>query len=189
MRALLRASRAIDALNDKLGRGVSWLAVAMVLLGAGNALLRYAGAHLGRNLSSNALLEGQWYLFSLLFLLGAGWTLRHDRHVRVDVLFGRLSERARAWIDLAGTALFLLPFCAMGLAYSVPSVWSSIRRLEGSSNAGGLPRYPIKAVLLVAFVLLALQGLSEAVKRIAFLRGLGPYGPSREQRDPEEVVA
>jgi TRAP-type mannitol/chloroaromatic compound transport system permease small subunit len=171
---LLRLSRRIDRLNDAVGSGVSWLALVMVLLGAFNAVARYLGRFVGTDLSSNAYLEGQWYLFSLLFLLGAAWTLRQDRHVRVDVLYGRLSPRARTWIDLVGSLLFLLPFCAFALWVSWPSVRNSIATWEVSPDPGGLPRWPLKAVVLVAFGLLALQGVSEAIKRLAVLRGRVP---------------
>lgn len=174
MNLLLRVSRLIDRLNDALGRGVSWLALAMVLLGAFNAVARWLGRFVGRDLSSNAYLEGQWYLFSLLFLLGAAWVLREDRHVRVDVLYGRLSERGKAWVDLAGGLIFLLPFCAFALVVSFPSVANSVAILEVSADPGGLPRWPLKAMLLVSFGLLALQGSSEIVKRVAFLRGMTP---------------
>ena len=174
MNLLLRLSRGIDRLNDAIGRGAAWLALVMVLLGAFNALARYAGRFAGRDLSSNAYLEGQWYLFSLLFLLGAAWTLRQDKHVRVDVLYGRLSERVKNWIDLVGTLVFLLPFCAFALWASLPSVRHSIETGEVSPDPGGLPRWPIKAVILAAFLLLALQGLSEAIKKIAILRGRLP---------------
>lgn len=185
--SLLRLSRGIDRLNDAIGRGAAWLALVMVLLGAFNALARYVGRFVGRDLSSNAYLEGQWYLFSLLFLLGAAWTLRQDRHVRVDVLYGRLSARAKTWIDFVGTLIFLLPFCGFALWASLPSVRHSIQTWEVSPDPGGLPRWPIKAVILVAFVLLAAQGLSEAIKRLAVLRGLKPEdGPESHERGGHE---
>jgi TRAP-type mannitol/chloroaromatic compound transport system permease small subunit len=174
MQRLLRLSSAIDRWNGRLGRAASWLAVVMVALGAFNAVARYLGRFTGSALTSNAFVEAQWYMFSLLFLLAAAWTLRSDRHVRVDVLYGRLSARARAWIDLAGTLLFLIPFCVFALLVSWPSVRNSFAVREVSPDPGGLPRYPIKAVILVAFGLLLLQGISEALKRIAFLRGVGP---------------
>ena len=174
MKRLLLLSRLIDSLSDRVGRGVSWLALAMVLLGAFNAVARWLSRFVGHDLSSNAYLEGQWYLFSLLFLLGAAWALREDRHVRVDVLHGRLSERGKAWVDLVGGLALLLPFCVFTLVVSLPSVRSSIATLEVSPDPGGLPRWPLKAMLLVAFVLLALQGVSEIIKRAAFLSGRAP---------------
>ncbi len=174
MKRLLLLSRLIDGLSDRVGRGASWLALAMVLLGAFNAVARWIGRFVGHDFSSNAYLEGQWYLFSLLFLLGAAWALREDRHVRVDVLYGRLSDRGKAWIDLAGGLVFLLPFCVFALVVSWPSVFSSIAILEVSPDPGGLPRWPLKAMLLVSFALLGLQGVSEIIKRVAFLSGRAP---------------
>jgi TRAP-type mannitol/chloroaromatic compound transport system permease small subunit len=171
---LIRASRLIDRLSDAIGRGVSWLALVMVLLGAFNAIARWLGRFVGRDLSSNAYLEGQWYLFSLLFLLGAAWVLREDRHVRVDVLYGRLSDRGKAWIDLAGGFVFLLPFCIFALVVSYPSVANSFAIREVSADPGGLWRWPLKMMLLVSFGLLALQGVSEIIKRAAFLMGRMP---------------
>jgi len=168
---LSRFARLVDRATLALGHAVSWLALAMVLLGAGNALLRHAGRFFGRNLSSNALLEGQWYLFSVLFLLGAAWTLRADRHVRVDVLHGRLGPRARAWVDLVGTLIFLLPTCVAAAWLCWPAARNSFAVREVSPDPGGLPRWPLKALVLAAFALLALQGLAEAARRVAFLRG------------------
>jgi TRAP-type mannitol/chloroaromatic compound transport system permease small subunit len=171
VRPLLRVAAAIDRVNGWIGAGASWLVLAMVLIGAGNALARYLGRFAERNLSSNVWLELQWYLFSVLFLLAASWALREDAHVRVDVLYGRLPARARAWIDLVGGALLLLPFCLFVLWVSWPSVRSSWLVREGSPDPGGLPRYPLKAMILVAFALLLLQGVAEVVKSIARLRG------------------
>jgi TRAP-type mannitol/chloroaromatic compound transport system permease small subunit len=171
MRWWLALSRGIDGLNERVGAAVSWLSVAMLLLGALNAVLRYLGRFAGASWSSNAYLEAQWYLFSVLFLLGAGWTLRHDAHVRVDVLYGQLSARRKAWVDLIGTAIFLLPFCVFGLLTSWPAVRASWEVWEGSPDPGGLPRYPLKTLILVCFVLLFLQGVSELIKRAALLSG------------------
>ncbi len=151
-----------------------WLVGVMVLVGAANAVLRYAGRWTGAHFSSNAWVELQWYLFSVVFLVGASYALRHDAHVRVDVFYGRLSPRGRAWIDLAGTVLFLVPFCVFMLAASWPSVAASWRVREGSPDPGGLARWPIKAVVLLAFALLLLQGIAEAVKRVRVLRGAAP---------------
>ena len=172
-----RFAAGIDRLSDALGRGVSWLVLVMVLVGAGNALARYLGRFLGTNLSSNAYLELQWYLFSLVFLLAAGYALRHDAHVRVDVIYGRLGPRARAWIDVLGGLFLLLPFCGLALWVSWPSVYNSWRVLEDSPDPGGLPRYPIKSVLLVAFAWVAVQGVSQVIKTIAVLCGDRPEEP------------
>ncbi len=171
MSTLLRLSRLIDGITGGLGRVVSWLCLVMVVIGAGNAAARYAGRFVGVNLSSNALLEAQWYLFSATFLLAAADTLRRDAHVRVDVLFGRLSPRGRAAIDAAGILLFLLPFCGFALWVCWPSVAASWAVLEQSPDPGGLPRYPIKSLIIVSFWLLIAQGVSELIKRLELLLG------------------
>lgn len=179
-----RFVRVVDSLTERVGRAVSWLILAMVLIGAYNAVARYLGRGLGVNLSSNAYLEAQWYLFSLVFLLAAAYTFKHDGHVRVDVLYGRLSKRGKIWIDLVGTVVFLLPFSLFTLWVSWPTVRNSWRVLEGSPDPGGLPRYPIKSVILLAFALLALQGFAEVVRRVGMLR-------SREEvsGDPGEATS
>jgi len=171
MRTLTAISRGIDAMNERVGKLVGFLVLAMVGIGAFNSLARYLGRFTETQLSSNAFLEGQWYLFSLLFLLGAGYTLRRDEHVRVDVFYGRLSTRNKALIDLVGGLLFLLPFCVFALWVSWPSVSNSWSVWEQSPDPGGLPRWPIKTMILVSFVLLFLQGISEVIKRIRVLRG------------------
>ncbi|MXX77255.1 MAG: TRAP transporter small permease subunit [Holophagales bacterium] len=161
-----------DRLNTRLGVAVSWLTLAMVAVGAYNAVVRYLGRFTGWNLSSNAYLELQWYMFSLVFLLGAAYALLTGAHVRVDVVFSRLPERWRRRIDFWGSLLFLVPFAVFGLVMSWPAVRNSWAVLEVSSDPGGLPRYPIKSVLLVAFTLLALQGLAEAARNWLRLRAL-----------------
>jgi len=176
MKALLRVASAVDRLNRAVGRIVAWLVLGMVLVGAFNTVARYLGRYLGVALSSNAWIELQWYLFSLVFLLGAAYALERDAHVRVDVLYGRLSPRGRAWIDVVGTVVFLLPFCAFGIWMSLPTVRSSWAVLEMSPDPGGLPRYPIKTAIPVAFALLFFQGVSELIKKVAFLRGIRPAG-------------
>lgn len=172
MRRWLRVAGTIDRLNERIGRAVYWLALLMVLVGTFNAVARYVGRYVGMNLSSNAYIELQWYMFSLIFLLAAAYTLKHDAHVRVDVFYGRLSERARAWIDLLGTLVFLIPFSAFAIWVSWPAVRNSWAALEGSPDPGGLPRYPIKTMIPIAFALLILQGVAEAIRRIALLRGM-----------------
>jgi TRAP-type mannitol/chloroaromatic compound transport system permease small subunit len=171
MLLLGRISDAIDALAERLGGLVGWLTLGMVLVGAFNAVARYLGKFIGMNLSSNAYIEAQWYLFSAVFLLGAAHTLQRDQHVRVDVLYGRLSKRGKAWLDSAGTVLFLIPFCIFGLVISFPAVRNSWAVLEVSPDPGGLPRYPIKTLMLVCFGLLLLQAISELIKRVRTLRG------------------
>lgn len=175
MDALLRFSAAIDRLNRALGRGVAWLTLAMVLVGATNALVRYVGSWFQASWTSNALLELQWYLFSLVFLLGAPYALRAGAHVRVDVLYARLSQRGQAWIDLVGGLLLLIPFCVFAIWVSYGFVADSWATREASNNVGGLARYPLKSMLPVAFLLIALQGASEVVKRLAIVRGRAPH--------------
>ena len=165
-------TRVVDRFTGRLGRLISWLTLAMILIGAYNAIARYLGRFIGINLSSNLYLELQWYLFSLVFLLGAGFALKENSHVRVDVLYGRLRRRARARIDVIGSVLMLIPFCIFVLWVSWPSIHNSWLVREGSPDPGGLPRYPLKAVIIVAFVLLLVQGISELVKDLRVLRGL-----------------
>ena len=169
MRSLQRISAAIDRLNDRIGSAIQWLALVMVIIGAFNAIARYATRYTAVSLSSNAYLELQWYLFSLIFLMGAAYGLNHDYHVRVDVLYARLGRRARAWIDLIGSTLFLAPFAFVMLWVSWGPVANSWAILETSPDPGGLPRYPIKTVILVSFFLLLLQAISQMVKHAAIL--------------------
>jgi TRAP-type mannitol/chloroaromatic compound transport system permease small subunit len=174
MSLLERFAAAVERLNDALGRALRWLALLMVFMGAYNAVARWATRFAGVSLSSNALNELQWYLFSMIFLLGAAYGFRRDVHVRVDVLFQRLGERGRAWIDLLGTVLFLLPFSILMLKVAWPTVRASWVVRETSPDPGGLPRYPIKAVILVGFFLLVLQGLAHVVRQVQVLRGAPP---------------
>ncbi|MEM8961587.1 MAG: TRAP transporter small permease subunit [Acidobacteriota bacterium] len=179
----LRWAAAVDRLSERLGALVGWLTLGMVLIGAFNAIARYVGRFIGHNLSSNLFIELQWYLFSVVFLLGASYALRRSAHVRVDVLYGRLSRRARAWIDILGTVLFLLPFCITGIFLSWPTVRNSWAVREVSPDPGGLARYPIKTLILVAFALLVLQGLAELVKHIETLRAPVDPPPSMTSDD------
>lgn len=169
-RGWMRLADWIDRLTAGVGRVVAWLTVAMVLLGAFNAIARYLGRFVGRNLSSNAYLEAQWYLFSLIFLLGAAYTLQRDAHVRVDVVFARFSARVRSWINILGTVLLLVPFSLFVLWSTFPAVRNSWSIREVSPDPGGLPRYPLKAVILVCFGLLLLQGVAEIIKEVTSLR-------------------
>lgn len=164
MQSLRPLSRAIDKLNGWIGQAVAWATLVMILIGAYNAVVRYLGRFIGTNLSSNVYLELQWYLFSVIFLLGAAWTLKEDAHVRVDVLFDRMSQPVRRAINIGGALLMLMPFCVFVFWTSVPSIRNSWSIREMSPDPGGLPRYPIKALILVSFVLLALQGISELIK-------------------------
>lgn len=170
---LRRLSRAIDALNNRIGAAIRWLALIMILVGAFNAIARYTTRYTGVALSSNAYLDLQWYFFSLIFLLGAAYGLERDVHVRVDVLYARLSRKGRAWIDLAGTVLFLIPFSVLMLWVSWPAVRNSWAIRETSPDPGGLARYPIKTVILLSFGLLLLQALSQLLKQVDVLRGTG----------------
>ena len=184
MRALLALSRGIDAVNERIGRAVYWLVLVTVLVSAGNAVVRKAF-----NLSSNAWLEVQWYLFSAVFLLCAAYTLLRNEHVRIDVVAGRLSPRAQAWIDIFGTVFFLLPMAILIAALSWPYFVRGFTQNEISGSAGGLVLWPARLLLPVGFALLALQGLSELVKRIAFLAGRGPDPIARDEHKAEEELA
>jgi len=166
MKALLVISRRIDALNESVGRAVLWLVLAATLISAANAGMRYAF-----DMASNAWLEMQWYLFAAIFLLAAGYTLKHNGHVRIDILYGRLTERRRAWVDLIGSLFFLLPFSLLLLWFSWPGFIDAFQHSEMSPDAGGLLRWPVRLLIPLGFALLALQGFSEIVKRVAFLRG------------------
>lgn len=188
MKLLLIFSRAIDALNEHVGKLSYWLILAAVLISTGNAIIRYS-----LNMSSNAWLEIQWYLFSFVFLFCAGYTLLHNQHVRIDVISGRLSRRAQTWIDILGTIFFLLPMAVAIMWLSWPVFLDAYRSNEVSTNAGGLTVWPARLMLPVGFFLLVLQGLSELIKRIAFLRGLIPdptekdEGPTAEEMLAEEL--
>lgn len=166
MKRLLRFSQAIDRANQRIGSWIQWLTLFMVVIGAVNALLRYATRYAGVSLSSNAFIDLQWYMFSLVFLLGAAWGLNNAAHVRVDVMYERLGRRAQAIVDLLGTILFLIPFSLMMLYVSWPPVRNSWAIRETSPDPGGLARYPIKTVILVCFALLFLQGVSEVIKKV-----------------------
>jgi TRAP-type mannitol/chloroaromatic compound transport system permease small subunit len=177
--ALLALSRLIDGLNERIGRLVYWLVLLAVVISAGNASVRY----LFHN-SSNVWLEVQWYLFSAVFLLAAGYTLLRNEHIRIDVVVGRYSERALTWIDIFGTVVFLLPMSLVIMYLSWPMFMDSWTRNEMSSDAGGLIRWPVKLLVPVGFALLSLQGLSELIKRVAFLMGLIP-NPAPKKVDVE----
>ena len=184
MELLLRMSKLIDAVNERIGRWVYWLVLVAVLVSAGNAIIRKVF-----NVSSNAWLELQWYLFSAIFLLCAGYTLLHNGHVRIDVIAGKLSPKAQAWIDILGTLFFLLPMALMLTWLSWPYFVHAYRNGEISGSAGGLIFWPARLLLPVGFGLLVLQGLSEMVKRIAFVAGKGPDPiPRHDQSAEDELV-
>lgn len=169
MSAMLGLARGIDRVTGAIGRAFAWLILAAVLVSAGNAVIRKSF-----NISSNAWLEVQWYLFGAAFMLCAAWTLKRDEHVRVDVLSSRLSARARVWIDLLCHLLFLMPFAVLMVWLAWPFFLGSYLSGEQSSNAGGLIRWPAKLWVLVGFVLLAAQGVSEIIKKAAMLAGALP---------------
>jgi TRAP-type mannitol/chloroaromatic compound transport system permease small subunit len=169
LKSLLSLARAIDRLNELVGRGVSWLGLAAVLICAAAAVARYS-----LNIGSNAWLEIQWYLNSAVFLLVAGYTLRRHEHVRIDAIYSHLPQRVQAWIDILGGLLMLLPATLIIAWYSWPSLVNSYAISEHSSDPGGLIRWPVRLLIPAAFALLALQGVSEIIKRTGFLKGLVP---------------
>lgn len=169
MQKLLQLSRWIDRINGWIGYGVTLLVPLMLLLGVWNVVGRYVGRLVGQNLSSNALIEGQWYVFSLVFLLGAAYTLRQNGHVRVDVLYSNWSPRRKALVNLLGSLIFLIPFCLMVILASWDTIAASWARGEISPDPGGLPRYPIKSMIVVCCTLVLFQGVSEAIKSWAIL--------------------
>jgi TRAP-type mannitol/chloroaromatic compound transport system permease small subunit len=185
MNALLGLSRFIDAVNERLGRAVCWLVLAAVLISAGNAVMRKAF-----NMSSNAFLEIQWYLFSAIFLLASGYTLLRNEHVRIDIVTGRFSARTRAWIDVFGLLFFFFPMVWLFIDLGWPFFKLAYDTGEMSANPSGLIRWPAKLLVPVGFGFLALQGVSELIKRIAFLRGLipDPLEWKREQSAVEELA-
>ncbi|MDP1693617.1 MAG: TRAP transporter small permease subunit [Burkholderiaceae bacterium] len=185
MTLLLKLSQWIDGLTERIGRLIYWLILVAVLVSAGNAVIRYAF-----NMSSNAWLELQWYLFSAVFLFCAGYALLHNQHVRIDVISGRMSKRVQIWIDILGTVFFLLPMAITIMWLSWPVFVDAYQHNEVSTNVGGLLIWPARLMVPVGFFLLVLQGLSELIKRIAFLRGLSPDPTERrEELSPEELSA
>ena len=166
MRPLLWISEGIDRLNERIGGLCNWLVLAACIVSAANAMIRYAYSY-----SSNSYLEMQWYMFAILVMFGASYTFKRNEHVRVEILYLMLSERGQLWLDLIGTLFFLIPSCLLLAWLSLPFFLDSYETLEMSGNAGGLVRWPIKAVLPLGFAMLALQGFSEVIKRIAALQG------------------
>ena len=189
MNALLALSRAIDALTERIGRFVYWLILVVVIISALNATVRKIF-----NYSSNAYLEIQWYLFSFIFLIGAGYTFLRNEHVRIDIITGRLSARAQNWIDVIGILFFLFPMAIIIGWFSWPLFMDSFVRHEVSTNAGGLIIWPARLMVPIGFALLLVQGVSELIKRIAFLRGAIPNplekhaGKSAEEELAEEIA-
>ncbi len=166
MRPLLALSAAIDLINEKIGNVCNLLVLLATVVSAGNAMIRYAFGY-----SSNGWLELQWYMFAILVMFGASYTFKRNEHVRVEIFYLLLSERSQLWLDLIGTLFFLIPSCLLLSYLSWPFFLQSYAVSEISSNAGGLVRWPIKLVVPFGFVMLALQGVSEVIKRIAALQG------------------
>ncbi len=185
MQALLKLSNAIDALNRFIGKHVIWLILASTVISAINAIVRKAF-----NFSSNAYLEVQWYLFAATFMLCAAFTLLNGEHVKIDVIYSRLYKRTQTWIDVFGFVFFLLPFCTAIIWFSTPFFLRGFYSGEMSSNAGGLIRWPVYAMMPLGFGLLWLQGLSELIKRVAFLFGLidDPTEKKLEKTAEEELA-
>jgi TRAP-type mannitol/chloroaromatic compound transport system permease small subunit len=183
LKALLPATRVIDAINVWIGKRVAWLIIAAVLVSAVNATVRKVF-----DTSSNAWLELQWVLFSVVFLLCSPWTLLANEHIRIDIVNNLLPQRARNIIDVVGHAFFLLPLTIVMVITGVPFFLSSYAVNEQSLNAGGLPQWPSKALIMIAFAMLFMQGLSELVKRIAVMRDLIP-DPYASQKSSLEIEA
>ena len=185
MQALLKFSRGIDRLNGLVGRWVLWLILASTVISGVNAVVRKAF-----NASSNAYLEVQWYLFAAAFLLAAGYTLLNGEHVKIDVIYGRLSRRTQNWIDILGFTFFLLPMCVVILWYGTPFFLQGFHSGEMSQNAGGLIRWPVYLMIPLGFALLLLQGVSELIKRIAFHMGLiEDPAQKKVEKSAEELLA
>jgi TRAP-type mannitol/chloroaromatic compound transport system permease small subunit len=185
---LLRVSRAIDQFNSHLGRMLSWLVVAAVVVSSVNATVRKVF-----DTSSNAYLELQWVLFSIVFLCCAPWTLLLGEHIRIDIVNNKFPLKVRSWIDLIGHTLFLMPFAMILLYYGVPFFVRSWRLNEQSFSAGGLPQWPAKALIMIGFFFLVLQGVSEIIKRVAIMRGILPdpnalAGPSAAEVEAERLL-
>ena len=185
MSTLLALSRLIDRMSQHIGQWLAWLVLAAVLISAGNAVMRKLF-----DMSSNAYLEIQWYLFAAVFLLAAGYTMLRQEHVKIDVIAGRFSKRTQIWIDIIGLALFVLPLVYVVIKLSLPLAIRAYEMNEYSSNAGGLIRWPVFALLPLGFLLLGIQAVSELIKRFAFLKGLIPDPSLKSQgKTAEEELA
>lgn len=185
MRVLLKFSNAVDWLNSQIGKYAIWLILASTVISGVNALVRKIF-----NTSSNAFLEVQWYLFAAAFLLAAGYTLLHNEHVKIDVIYSKFSRPKQIWIDIIGFTFFLTPVCLAVLWYSMPFFLKGYHSGEMSNNAGGLIRWPVYALMPIGFTLLMLQGWSELIKRFAFLQGLiEDPAIKRDEKSAEEELA
>ena len=175
MNALLKLSRLIDGMTERVGKAATWLVLLVVLISAGNALMRYT-----INYSSNSLLEIQWYLFGMIFLCCAGFTLLRNEHVRIDLISAKFSKRGQTWIDIFGIIFFLMPMAFAIMILSWPVFINALQSSEMSNSSGGLIVWPARLMIPAGFLLLILQGCSELIKRIGFLQGLCP--------DPTEKI-
>lgn len=190
MSALLKLSGWIDSFNERIGRLLSWLVLAAVLISAGNAILRKTF-----NIGSNAFLEIQWYLFAAVFMLGAGYAFLKNAHVRIDFVSSKLSTRTNAIIDILGIVVFLVPLCLLLIDLSWPLFTQAYASGEMSQNAGGLIRWPVLLMIPAGFAILLVQALSELIKRVAYLQGLRDdpmsveHGPSDEEKLAAELAA
>ena len=185
MSSLLQISRLIDKLSEFVGRWVAWLVLAAVVISAANAVVRKAF-----DMSSNGFLEIQWYLFAAVFLLGAGYTMMRQEHVKIDVVLHRFTRRTQVMVEIFGIVCFLFPFVFAVIDLVWPLVLLSFQKHEMSSNAGGLIRWPVFALVPLGFSLLGLQGVSELIKRIAFLQGAAPDPAQKLQaKTAEEELA
>jgi len=182
VRSLLQVAHRVDRFINAIGKLAYWIVLVMIGVGVWNVLGRYIGNAIGQNLSSNALIETQWYLFDIVFLLGAAYTLQKNEHVRVDVFYAQFSRRRKAIADLIGTLFFLLPFSFLVIYFSWGSVLRSWSVRETSPDPGGLIRYPIKTMILVSFALLIIQGISDAIKNWAIIQGQLPEAQPIEDR-------
>ena len=184
MRGLLKVSHLIDNLSEFLGKIAIYLTLLLVVIGFYNVVARYIGRFIGQNLSSNRFIETQWYIFSIIFFLMFAYNLKHDVNVRVDFLYAKWSPRRKAWVDLIGTLLVLIPFCIMAIWVTINPVIFSWTLWEMSPDPGGLPRAPIKSFIIVAFGVLLLQAVAQAIKYAAVLTG-----HSEVQQELEEEAA
>ena len=174
MNFALKISHIIDSITEWYSKVIYWLVLVMIGIGVWNVLGRYIGKIIGENLSSNSLIELQWYLFDLIFFLGAAYTLKKDNHVRVDIFYKNLSKKRKALINILGVILFLIPFCAMIIYFSWQYVFNSWQIMEMSSDDGGLPRYPIKSIIIISPILLIIQGISELIKNMGIILNIYP---------------
>ncbi len=187
MSAALAYQRFADRLSEWMGKISQYVVIITVGVGFVNVVLRYTGELAGIRLTNNGFIEAQWYLYSLIFLFGFGYILKHQINVRVDFWFANQPRRRKAWIDIIGHSISLIPFCLIAIWVSVPQVRTSWELNEQSPDPSGLPRAPIKTMIIVAFVLLLIQAIGEMVKLVAVLRGLEGYVDSEESEAPIRI--